>query len=313
MATIAPTAKTQTFLQRKSVVRRKSTYPEERRTTRIKRTLMCLTCTVVCIVIVVVILLLFVVKFKLSTESLACESAVCHEETCDDLAAALGDPNEKVGPLYSLALVASDVLRYHYRLSGHGGDERPNEEALHGVCYEVTRRAFRWAWSEILSAFVGLNNDAGEFMTAYVRFMTAKLQDRYHNFIVLRKDDFIYNRVAVYAPTVVNCTRTATNYSKAVLKYLEAFRVAYQAKSSSDSRAASGDAEYVAATDTVFFKLACQALCTTPGAPVDPNGLHGLPAHAACLYAAGTMHQFHSAFACTEANDMWHLLKCDFM
>ncbi|KAH8030993.1 hypothetical protein HPB51_012461 [Rhipicephalus microplus] len=365
--------------------------------------------------------------------------------TCDHLAAALGDSNKRVGPLYSLALVASDVLRYHYRLAGHGSDERPNQDALHGVCYELTQRAFRGAWLEIIGAFVGLKDDAGEFMKSYVHFMTSRLQaftdwmldddrdrvvrnfgsyglagldvpqldyqklrcSRYHDSIVLRKDDFIYNRVAVYTPFLVNCTRRATQYPEAVLKYLEgtelvvssafkaivlphmfglpplhynieeeyvnyaiggtllarkffhvvlngtwtrytmekmlngrqcylgmssrfhdslkdgdfhdilstaeAFRVAYSAKLSSDSRAVSHDAGYVAATDTVFFKLACQALCATRDAPLDPNGLRGLPAHAACLYAAGTMPQFHSAFGCTEANDMWHLKECNFM
>ncbi|XP_075728738.1 uncharacterized protein LOC142769404 [Rhipicephalus microplus] len=179
--------------------------------------------------------------------------------TCDHLAAALGDSNKRVGPLYSLALVASDVLRYHYRLAGHGSDERPNQDALHGVCYELTQSAFRGAWLEIIGAFVGLKGDAGEFMKSYVHFMTSRLQaftdwmldddrdrvvrnfgsyglagldvpqldyqklrcSRYHDSIVLRKEDFIYNRVTVYAPALVNCTRRATQFPEAVLKYLE--------------------------------------------------------------------------------------------
>lgn len=95
-----------------------------------------------------------------------------------------------------------------------------------------------------------------------------------------------------------------------VLSTWQAVRAAFSAKVTFDQRSSSYTASQLDATNEMFFKRSCLSLCASVLAPKDPNSLSGRAAHAACLFAVGTMPQFHTAFECTGQQTMYPLIRC---
>ncbi|XP_065312070.1 uncharacterized protein [Dermacentor albipictus] len=190
---------------------------------------------------------------KLTAQTMVHASSV--EVICDELSAALRDSNPVVGPIYSLALMAAEVLRYHFALPA----EDAGPAKLHAICYGATWKPFSRAWVEILSAFLGMGAHAEEFMKAYFKSITSSMDtymdwmadtdqakveqkfrsygligmdapqldvqklrcSRYDGSIELSKDDFIYNRIMVYGYIAKDCVVPKRPLSKSVLSYLE--------------------------------------------------------------------------------------------
>ncbi|XP_077492401.1 uncharacterized protein LOC144103603 [Amblyomma americanum] len=90
----------------------------------------------------------------------------------------------------------------------------------------------------------------------------------------------------------------------------QAVRAAFSAKLTFDHHSIGYEGSRVEATNAIFFKRACLSLCASASAPRGPNSLSGRVAHAACLFAVGTIPQFRSSFKCWKKDAMYPFLKC---